>query len=52
MSQHRPFLTVHNLLFTILTITLPISKGVAAIQGRSTVPNVLDLVYGVLIVLS
>lgn len=44
--------TVHNTLFTFLSISLLIPKLVLSIQGQSAIPNVLDLVYGVFIALS
>jgi hypothetical protein len=44
-------LTVHNLLFTILSLSLLLPKVVLAYEGESAAPRMIDWFYGVVIAL-
>lgn len=51
MDETESIVTAHNLLFTLLTLSLLLPKAVLSFRGQSAAPNVFDWVYGVTIAL-
>ncbi|TDL18321.1 hypothetical protein BD410DRAFT_793368 [Rickenella mellea] len=47
MRERDSIATVHNILFTTLTVSLLLPKAVLAYEGQSSLPNGLDLACGV-----
>ena len=51
MDERKSIATVHNLLFTVLTLGLLSAKAVLVSKGQSAVPHMLDWMYGITIAL-
>ncbi|TDL18314.1 hypothetical protein BD410DRAFT_793362 [Rickenella mellea] len=51
MRERDSIATIHNIFFTILTISVLLPKAVLAYEGQSALPNSVDLAYGVFVAL-
>jgi hypothetical protein len=47
--ERESILNAHNLLFTVLSLSLLVPKAVLSYKGESAAPNALDWAYGILL---